>query len=145
MCWAFALFDVGFIVSLFVRSLLLWCSRLPALEGGQQRSEATNKASKDKYRFLLRIGDLFLLFIMFVAFSTQAIAIFLLNVTLLQLTEAQDNAVLTMSPVPSAALSLGAGALGVIISSGILIKHWMTHGLKYAKKPSSVTTEELFL
>ncbi|KIJ68136.1 hypothetical protein HYDPIDRAFT_107793 [Hydnomerulius pinastri MD-312] len=145
MCWAFALFDVGFIISLFVRSSLLWCSRLPALESDQQRSKPSSLFSKDRYKLFLRIGDIFLLFVMFLAFATQAIAVFLLNVTLLQLSDAEDNPELTMSPVPSAVLSLSTGALGVLVSSGILVAHWMTHGLKHAKKRGIVETEELFL
>ncbi|KAF8840920.1 hypothetical protein BDN67DRAFT_1011053 [Paxillus ammoniavirescens] len=144
MCWAFALFDVGFIISLFVRSSLLWCSRLPAVGGLHERN--SSKFFGVEYKLFLRIGDVVLLVVMFLAFSTQVVAIFILNVTLLQLSDAEDHPELTMSPVPSAILSLGAGALGVLVSLGILVVHWMTHGgFKYGRKPIPVATEELFL
>ncbi|KIK83242.1 hypothetical protein PAXRUDRAFT_832095 [Paxillus rubicundulus Ve08.2h10] len=146
MCWAFALFDVGFIISLFVRSSLLWCSRLPAVEGRHERiTKLVSRSPKDVYKLLLRIGDVLLLVVMSLAFATQVVAIFILNVTLLQLSDVENDPELTMSPVPSAILSLGAGALGVLVSSGILIVHWMTHGFKSVGKPNLVATEELFL
>ncbi|KAF9236808.1 hypothetical protein BU15DRAFT_63737 [Melanogaster broomeanus] len=145
MCWAFALFDVGFIISLFVRSSLAWCSRVPPLKCGQQRSKISALFTQNNYKSFLCICDLVLLFVMFLAFATQAVAIFLLNVTLLQLSGSAASTELTMSPAPSAILSLGTGGLGMLASSVIFVLYWITRGSRNARKCNVMETEEVFL
>lgn len=119
MCWAFGLFDIGFIITLLIRSILMWCSRPPL--------------PKRPFASVL-YWELVIHCALIMAFASTTVAIFLLNMTIWQLKYPQQEVLqLDLSPAPSALLSISvlAGAIFTVLVVASLI--WWSNDFQVGK------------
>lgn len=101
MCWAFALFNVGFVIAAVVRSILTWLSRLPL----------PNKTFATTF-----FWELVIQFALIIAFACTTMAIFLLNLTIYQFSSADAEVQLNLSSKPSGiiAMTVLVGAVSAV-------------------------------
>jgi hypothetical protein len=134
MCWAFALFDIGFVIATLVRSILTWCAHLPT----PRKQFAT-----------AFYWDLVIHVALFLAFASTTCAIFLLNMTVLRLPYPrprgdQEEAELRLSPAPGAILAmsvLGASMFTIMVVLALRVFFFVPRNLIRPK----VCTEDLFV
>ncbi|KDQ09676.1 hypothetical protein BOTBODRAFT_523585 [Botryobasidium botryosum FD-172 SS1] len=129
MCWSFALFDVGFIITTLVRTILKWASRLPLLE----KQFATT-----------RYWDLVIDTALIIAFGSASVAFFLLNLTIFQLAfpePAQDTVQLDTPPAPSAILSISVLAGSIFTVIVVLILSSWADGPRRRRRHDAATVE----
>ncbi|GBE79790.1 hypothetical protein SCP_0209910 [Sparassis crispa] len=125
MCWSFALFDVGLIITILFRSIMtaLWHFQLP------RKPFAT-----------VFWWELMIKVVLLMALISATIAIFLLSMSALQLVYPrpegyQDAVQLTMSPVPSAALSMFIVAGGIAVLVGVFALLFWAGGFRKDDNP----------
>lgn len=120
MCYAFALFDCGFIIPTVASSLLRWASLRP----------------KDTLFCSLHTWTMLLNIFTYASVAAVGSAICLLNMTLLLLTFPLDsngqrtdaNLQLGVSPTPAGSVSLGCFFLSVGMILISILVHYSSHG-----------------
>lgn len=118
MCWAFALFDIGFILALCVRSILLWCSRLPL----RKKQFATTLP----WEFVIQTA-------LIIALASTTSAIALLNVTIYLFTPpitVQDIIQWDIAPTPSAVLAMTVLAGAMLTVTICVFLSWWSNDFK---------------
>jgi hypothetical protein len=135
MCWAFALFDIGFIITILVRSTLMWCARPPLPK--------RPFASTFYWELVIHIALIF-------AFASATVAIFLLNMTIWQLVypraEDQDIIQLDLSPAPGAFLSISVLAGAVFTVLVVLALIWWSNDFKTGRRHKKIrNTADIFV
>jgi len=134
MCWAFALFDIGFILTLLVRSILTWFSGLP-LPGKQF-------ATTLFWEFAIQTT-------LILALASTTIAIFLLNLTAYLIVYpgggGQGNPAWNIPPKPSAIMSIVALAGAVSTVAICLLLSWWSNNFKSPERRLKVGTADIFV
>jgi len=138
MCWAFALFDIGFILTLLVRSMLTWFSGLP-LPGRQF-------ATTFFWEFAIQTT-------LILALASTTIAIFLLNLTTYLLIypsaaggDRQDSPQWNIGPTPSGIMAMVALAGAVFTVAICLLLSWWSNDFQRSKqRRMMVGTADIFV
>ncbi|KAF5357703.1 hypothetical protein D9758_007536 [Tetrapyrgos nigripes] len=134
MCWAFTLFNVAFVIAIVVRSILIWCSRLPL----PNKTFAT-----------ALFWEVMIQFALILAFGSTTAALLLLNLTILlfsgtDVQEVQMN--LSSRPPGIIAIFVLAGAMVTVTIC--LFLGWWSNDFKPPQRQHERRirkTEELFV
>jgi hypothetical protein len=143
MSWSFCLFVIAFIISISVRTTLMWAMHLPPL----QKTFATSF-----------YWDSIISLSLSAAFMSGSAAIFVLKITVLRLASAMvggpdslptsdvsSETPATLTPaslVPHSALAISVLALALLVGAALMVGSWWANGFAIRRKITTGSQSE---